>query len=98
MPGSHPLRLCMMPSWCTTTQSSIESRACALIACTSARLPLARYHVLRMEQERLEELVRRALTTLPDEIAQRVDNVDVEVHAWPSAELLQSAGVGPGRT
>ena len=51
-----------------------------------------------MEPEHFEELVRRALETLPQDIAERVDNVDVEVHEWPDAALLASARVGPGRT
>jgi len=51
-----------------------------------------------MEQERFEALVRRALTLLPDEIAQRIDNVDVEVHDLPSAEQLRSTGVPKGHT
>lgn len=51
-----------------------------------------------MEPERFEELVRRALDTLPQDIAARIDNVDVEVHDWPDAALLASARVGPGRT
>lgn len=51
-----------------------------------------------MERERFEELVRQALGTVPDEIAQRIDNVDVEVQDWPSGQQLTSARVPPGRT
>jgi predicted Zn-dependent protease with MMP-like domain len=51
-----------------------------------------------VEREQFEELVRRALQTLPDEIAQRVDNVDVEVQDWPTPQQLASARVGPGHT
>jgi predicted Zn-dependent protease with MMP-like domain len=51
-----------------------------------------------MERERFEELVRRALTTVPDEIAARIDNVDVEVQAWPSRRQLIEARVPPGST
>ncbi|MEX2159300.1 MAG: metallopeptidase family protein [Dehalococcoidia bacterium] len=51
-----------------------------------------------MEPEHFEELVRRALDTLPQDIAARIDNVDVEVHDWPDAALLASARVGRGRT
>ena len=51
-----------------------------------------------MEREHFEGLVRRALDTLPDEIAQRVDNVDVEVQDWPTGTQLAAAGVPPGRT
>ena len=47
-----------------------------------------------MERERFEELVRRALTELPEEIAQRMSNVDVEVHDWPTPAQLASLGVG----
>lgn len=51
-----------------------------------------------MEQERFDELVRRALTLLPDEIAQRIDNVDIEVHDLPTAAQLRSTGVPAGHT
>jgi len=51
-----------------------------------------------MDQERFEELVRLALEGLPDEIARRMDNVDVEVQDTPSARQLAAAGVPDGRT
>jgi predicted Zn-dependent protease with MMP-like domain len=51
-----------------------------------------------VERERFEELVRQALDTLPPEISQRIDNVDVEVEDWASPGTLQSARVGRGRT
>jgi predicted Zn-dependent protease with MMP-like domain len=51
-----------------------------------------------MDQERFEELVRRALDGLPDEIARRMDNVDVEVQDVASARQLAAAGVPAGRT
>lgn len=49
-----------------------------------------------MEKERFEDLVRQALAGLPEEIAQHMSNVDVEVHDWPSAQQLRSAGVPSG--
>ena len=51
-----------------------------------------------MEREHFEELVRRALATVPGEIAQRIDNVDVQVEDWPSSQQLTAARVPPGRT
>lgn len=51
-----------------------------------------------MEREHFEELVRRALASVPDEIAQRIDNVDVEVQGWPSGRQLTAARVPQGRT
>ncbi len=51
-----------------------------------------------VEREHFEGLVRRALDTLPDEIAQRLDNVDVEVQDWPTGTQLAAAGVPPGAT
>jgi predicted Zn-dependent protease with MMP-like domain len=51
-----------------------------------------------VERERFEELVRRALDTLPDELADRIDNVDVEVQDYPSHEQLAGAGVPAGHT
>ena len=54
--------------------------------------------MLSMDQERFEELVREALKQLPEEIAQRMDNVDVEVQERPSSAQLASAGVPTGHT
>jgi predicted Zn-dependent protease with MMP-like domain len=51
-----------------------------------------------VEREHFEELVRRALETLPDDFAERLDNVDVQVDDWPSQAQLASFGLGPGRT
>ena len=51
-----------------------------------------------MERQRFEELVRQALRDLPDEIAQRMSNVDVEVQEWPTSGQLRSTGVPAGRT
>ena len=51
-----------------------------------------------VERERFEELVRLALQTLPQEIAERIDNVDVEVQDWPEPNQLASARVPRGRT
>ena len=51
-----------------------------------------------MERDRFEELVREALGGLPDEIAQRMSNVDVEVQDWPSAGQLASTKVPAGAT
>ena len=51
-----------------------------------------------VELQRFEELVRRALDTLPEEIAQRISNVDVEVQELPTKSQLRSVGVPSGRT
>ena len=51
-----------------------------------------------VELQRFEELVRRALDTLPEEIAQRISNVDVEVQELPTESQLRSVGVPSGRT
>ena len=51
-----------------------------------------------MERERFEELVREAMATLPQEIAERIDNVDVEVQDWPAPRQLSSARVPRGQT
>jgi len=37
-----------------------------------------------VERDRFEELVARALASLPDEIARQIDNVDVQVQEWPT--------------
>ena len=51
-----------------------------------------------MERQRFEELVRQALDELPEEIAQRMSNVDVEVQESPTSDQLRSTGVPAGRT
>ena len=51
-----------------------------------------------MELERFEELVRQALDGLPEEIAQRMSNVDVEVQDWATPAQLASARVPAGST
>jgi predicted Zn-dependent protease with MMP-like domain len=51
-----------------------------------------------VERERFEELVRQALATLPQEIAERIDNVDVEVQDWPEPKQLASARIPRGST
>lgn len=59
--------------------------------------PSNRYHA-PVDDDRFEELVRRALAGLPEEIAARMSNVDVEVQHQPSAAQLASAGVPEGHT
>jgi predicted Zn-dependent protease with MMP-like domain len=51
-----------------------------------------------MELEHFEELVRRGLDLIPDEIHSRMDNVDIEVQHMPSAQQLSAAGVPHGHT
>ncbi len=51
-----------------------------------------------VERETFEELVRQALATLPEEIAERMSNVDVEVQERPTERQLRSLGVPSGRT
>jgi predicted Zn-dependent protease with MMP-like domain len=45
-----------------------------------------------MDSDHFEELVALALETLPEEIAQRIDNVDIEVQEWPTREQARAAG------
>ena len=51
-----------------------------------------------MELEHFEELVRRGLDLIPEEIAVRMDNVDIEVQEMPTQQQLASAGVPRGHT
>jgi len=51
-----------------------------------------------MELERFEELVRRGLDLIPGEIAERMNNVDIEVQDMPSPQQLAAAGVPSGHT
>jgi predicted Zn-dependent protease with MMP-like domain len=49
-----------------------------------------------VERERFEEVVRQALETVPEEIAERMSNVDVEVQDWATPRQLTSARVTRG--
>ena len=51
-----------------------------------------------MNLEEFEALVARALESLPQEFAKKLDNVDVVVEAWPSAQQLRQSRVGSGMT
>ena len=51
-----------------------------------------------MDREAFEELVRQAVATLPEAIAERMSNVDVEVQERPTERQLRSLGVPSGRT
>lgn len=49
-----------------------------------------------MDPGHFEELVRRALDTLPEGIASRIDNIDIEVQDWADPAQLASVGVRHG--
>lgn len=51
-----------------------------------------------ISQDRFEELVRRALDTLPGEFYERLQNVDVVVEDAPTKEQLRTGGVEEGDT
>jgi predicted Zn-dependent protease with MMP-like domain len=48
-------------------------------------------------REEFEDLVREALEELPEEFAERLDNVEVVVEDEPAPELLRSMGMDPRR-
>ena len=50
---------------------------------------------IRINRREFQELVRRALTELPDEFAAAMRNVAVVVEEEPSAEDLESVGLDP---
>ncbi len=49
-----------------------------------------------MERDRFRRLVRRAIRSLPPELAARLDNVDIVIEREPSPYDLQSAREEPG--
>ena len=51
-----------------------------------------------MELERFEELVRRGLDLIPDQIAERISNIDIQVEEMPTQQQLSATGVPPGHT
>ncbi len=50
---------------------------------------------IRVNRREFQELVREALTNLPDEFARAMQNVAVVVEEEPSAEDLASVGLDP---
>lgn len=52
----------------------------------------------RMELEHFEELVRRGLEDIPEEIAERISNVDVIVEESPTQQQLAALRVPRGHT
>ena len=49
-----------------------------------------------MERARFEGLVAEALDSIPDELGDRIDNVDVVVDDWPSQGQLIGSGIDEG--
>ena len=49
-----------------------------------------------MERARFERLVAEALDGIPDDIGDRLDNVDVVVDDWPSQAQLIGSGINEG--
>ena len=49
-----------------------------------------------MERARFERLVAEALDGIPDEIGDRLDNVDVVVDDWPTQAQLIGSGINEG--
>ena len=51
-----------------------------------------------MELEHFEELVRRGLDLIPDQIAERISNIDIQVEDMPTQQQLSATGVPSGHT
>lgn len=49
-----------------------------------------------METERFEQLVEEAVALLPPALLRLMDNVQIVVEWWPSAEQCRSVGLRPG--
>lgn len=51
-----------------------------------------------MDIEQFEELVARAVESLPDEFLDRMENVDVVVEDWPSPKQILESCIGKDET
>lgn len=51
-----------------------------------------------MNRERFEELVARAIDSLPDEFCTRLENIVVVVEDWPTQGQIVRSGLRGGRT
>jgi len=52
----------------------------------------------RIGVEAFEELVAEAIDSLPDDILEKMENVEVMVEEWPSPEEMRKVGLRPGQT
>lgn len=48
---------------------------------------------IRVSRARFERLVTEALASIPEELRRRMDNVQLVVESWPTADQLESAGL-----
>lgn len=51
---------------------------------------------IRLSRARFERLVEEALASIPELLRRRMDNVEIVVESWPTAEQLEKAGLEPG--
>lgn len=51
-----------------------------------------------MDRERFEQLVAKAVESLPEEFCSRLENIDVVVEDWPSDDQLAELGLRGSRT
>lgn len=51
-----------------------------------------------VSKSQFRELVREALDLLPEEFADRMENIQVIIEEEPAADLLEEMGMGPGET
>ena len=49
-----------------------------------------------MDRVKFEELVTAAVSELPDEFTDKLENVDVVVRDWPTSDQLRRAGIKHG--
>ena len=46
-----------------------------------------------MEPQRFEQLVARAIETMPEEICERLENIDIVVEDYPTRDQLERSGI-----
>ncbi len=51
---------------------------------------------VRLSPDAFQELVADALDSLPSEVLELLDNVDVHTAFWPSVDQLEETGIGNG--
>jgi predicted Zn-dependent protease with MMP-like domain len=51
-----------------------------------------------MNRVEFEQLVSMAVGVLPDEFTAKLENIDIVVEDWPTADQLRRAGLGRGKT
>lgn len=53
---------------------------------------------MKISGKEFDKAVKRAITRIPRELRSHLENIVISVRDWPSKEMLEEVGLGPGDT